>query len=68
MKLNTDTNQYLDTEVYKPIKEVSKITGISRQWINTKANEGVIRTIKPWADVNLTFYNLDDAKRHFKLI
>ena len=57
MKLNTD--------IYKPIKEVSRLTKISRQWINTKANQGSIRVIKPFEDVNMVFYNLDDAKKLF---
>ena len=55
----------IDLDIYKPVRQVSKDIGITRQWISKKGKQGSIRTIKPFEDVNLIFYNLDDAKKLF---
>jgi len=58
----------IDTKTYVPISLVSRKTGISRQWINTKANQGIIRTRKPFEHSNLILYNLTDAMKHFDIL
>ena len=58
-------NMQINTEVYMPITEVSRRTGISRQWLNTKAKEGVIRVEKPFEGSSLLLYNLQDALTYF---
>jgi hypothetical protein len=58
----------INTKTWVPINVLSKRTGISRQWLTKKAKQGVIRTIKPFEESTLKYYNLEDAMKHFDVV
>ena len=58
---------FIDHNLWIPLKLAKKYSGISKKEIRKKAIKGIIRTRKLWDDYNATGYNKEDIKNYYGL-